>query len=143
GKIFKIYKYRTMRPNAERQGALFATKNDPRTTRVGKIFRQMRIDELPQILNVLKGNMSFIGPRPERPEFVEELEQLMPFYATRHLTKPGLTGWAQINYEYASTLQENLKKLQYDLFYIKNRSLILDLKILLKTLGIILSRKGQ
>ena len=143
GKGFKIFKYRTMRRDAEKQGVLFAVKNDDRITRVGKIFRKTRIDELPQVINVLKGDMSFIGPRPERPEFVDELEQMMPFYATRHLTKPGVTGWAQINYDYAASLEENLKKLQYDLYYIKNRSLPLDLKIALKTLGIILSRKGQ
>lgn len=143
GKHFKIFKYRTMRRDAECQGMLFAAKDDDRVTRVGRVYRKARIDELPQVINVFKGDMSFIGPRPERPEFVQELEQMMPFYATRHLTRPGLTGWAQINYEYAASLEENLKKLQYDLYYIKNRSLLLDIKILLKTLGIILSRKGQ
>jgi len=143
GKIFKIYKYRTMRRNAETQGALWAKKDDDRITRVGRFLRKTRLDELPQIINVLKGDMSFIGPRPERPEFVEELTEMMPFYPTRHLTKPGLTGWAQIKYEYAASFEENLKKLQYDLYYIKNRTLILDFKIMLKTLGIIIGRKGQ
>ena len=143
GKVFRILKYRTMRRDAERQGALWATKDDDRITRTGRFLRKTRLDELPQVINILKGDMSFIGPRPERPNFVEELTDMMPFYATRHLTKPGLTGWAQINYEYAASFEENLKKLQYDLYYIKNRTLLLDLKILLKTLGIVISRKGQ
>jgi exopolysaccharide biosynthesis polyprenyl glycosylphosphotransferase len=143
GKKFKIHKFRTMHRDAERQGALWAKKNDNRVTRIGRFLRRTRIDEMPQIINVLKGEMSFIGPRPERPNFVDDLTEMMPYYPIRHLTKPGLTGWAQINYEYAASFEENLKKLQYDLYYIKNRSLILDLKILLKTLGIIISRKGQ
>jgi len=142
-KIFKIYKYRSMRRNAEQQGALWAQKNDNRITRSGRFLRKTRLDELPQVINVLKGDMSFIGPRPERPKFVQELVEMMPFYSIRHLAKPGLTGWAQINYEYAASFEENLKKLQYDLYYIKNRSLLLDLKIALKTLGIMISRKGQ
>ncbi|MDD4994879.1 MAG: sugar transferase [Patescibacteria group bacterium] len=143
GKIFKIIKYRTMYRDAELQGALWAKRNDARITRVGRLLRKTRLDELPQIINVLKTDMSFIGPRPERPEFVADLERMMPFYALRHLTRPGLTGWAQINYEYAASYEENLKKLQYDLYYIKNRSLLLDFKILLKTAGIVISRKGQ
>lgn len=143
GRTFRILKYRTMRRDAEAQGALWAQKDDDRITRVGRFLRKTRLDELPQIINVLKGDMSIIGPRPERPNFVEELTEMMPYYPIRHLTKPGLTGWAQINYEYAASFEENLKKLQYDLYYIKNRSLILDMKILLKTLGIVISRKGQ
>lgn len=143
GKIFKIHKFRTMRRDAERQGALWAKKNDNRVTRIGRFLRKTRLDELPQIMNVIKGEMSFIGPRPERPNFVEDLTEIMPYYPIRHLTKPGLTGWAQINYEYAASFEENLKKLQYDLYYIKNRSLLLDLKILLKTLGIVISQRGQ
>lgn len=143
GKAFKIHKFRTMRRDAERQGALWATKDDDRITKVGRFLRKTRIDEIPQIMNIIKGEMSFIGPRPERPNFVEDLTEMMPYYPIRHLTKPGLTGWAQINYEYAASFEENLKKLQYDLYYIKNRTLLLDLKILLKTFGIVISQKGQ
>jgi len=143
GKQFKVYKFRTMRVDAEKDGAKFASKNDARITGVGKFLRLTRIDELPQIINVLKGEMSFVGPRPEQPGFVEELKKMMPFYDVRHIIKPGLTGWAQINYQYAATLEENLKKLQYDLFYIKNRSLVLDGLILLKTLNIISKLRGR
>jgi len=142
-KTFKIFKYRSMRRDAERQGVLWAQKDDDRITPSGRFLRKTRLDELPQVLNVIKGDMSFIGPRPERPEFVRDLVEMMPFYSIRHLVKPGLTGWAQINYEYAASFEENLKKLQYDLYYIKNRSLLLDFKIALKTLGIMISRKGQ
>ncbi len=143
GKKFKIYKFRTMKIDAEKDGAQFAKDGDARITRVGKFLRRTRLDELPQIVNVLKNEMSFIGPRPEQPEFVEELKRVMPFYDIRHIIKPGLTGWAQINYYYAATIKENLKKLQYDLFYIKNRSIILDGAILLKTLNIILKLRGR
>jgi exopolysaccharide biosynthesis polyprenyl glycosylphosphotransferase len=143
GKIFKIYKFRTMKVDAEKNGAQFTKNRDSRVTRIGNFLRKTRLDELPQVINILKNEMSFIGPRPERPEFVEELKKMVPFYDVRHIIKPGLTGWAQINYHYAATLEENLKKLQYDLFYIKNRSLILDSLILLKTLNIILKLRGQ
>ncbi|MEK7211718.1 MAG: exopolysaccharide biosynthesis polyprenyl glycosylphosphotransferase [Patescibacteria group bacterium] len=143
GRKYTIYKLRTMVQNAEGAGAQFAGMNDARITPVGQFLRKTRLDELPQIWNVLRGEMSFIGPRPERPEFVAELTRQMPFYAVRHLIKPGLTGWAQINYPYAGTLEENLKKLEYDLYYIKNRSLLLDITILFKTLNIILRFKGR
>lgn len=147
GKKFKMIKFRTMhhpvgQDSAEAEGAQFATKNDPRITTVGKWLRKLRIDELPQVWNVLKGDMSFIGPRPERPEFVEQLTERMPYYALRHLTRPGLTGWAQVRYRYASTLDDNLIKLQYDLFYVKNRSIILDAAILLKTINTVLRSQG-
>lgn len=142
GKIFEIIKFRTMRVDAEKDGAQFASAEDNRVTKVGGFLRATRIDEFPQTLNVLRGEMSFLGPRPERPEFVEKLQKKMPFYALRHLIKPGLTGWAQINYQYAGTIEENLKKLQYDLFYIKNRSALLDSMILLKTINTLLRKKG-
>lgn len=143
GKEFWIYKFRTMIADAEKNGAVFAQMKDPRVTKFGKLMRKTRIDELPQVWNVLRGEMSFIGPRPERPEFVAALQAAMPFYNLRHLVKPGLTGWAQINFPYAGTIEENLKKLQYDLYYVKNRSLILDLAILLKTINIVLRWMGR
>ncbi|PIR66400.1 MAG: hypothetical protein COU51_03920 [Parcubacteria group bacterium CG10_big_fil_rev_8_21_14_0_10_36_14] len=143
GRPFKIYKFRTMIKNAENGNAVFAQKSDSRVTPFGKFLRKTRIDELPQILNVLRGEMSFIGPRPERPEFVEELSQKASFYPLRHLSKPGLTGWAQINYPYAGNIEENVKKLQYDIYYIKNRSFLLDATIILKTFNIILRFKGR
>lgn len=142
GKRFLIWKFRTMKQDAEMSGAQFATKNDPRITAVGKILRGLRIDELPQIWNVLRGDMSFVGPRPERPEFVEQLTQRMPYYALRHLTRPGLTGWAQVRYRYASSIDDSLVKLQYDLYYVKHRSLILDAAILLKTINTVLRSQG-
>lgn len=143
GKPFTLYKFRTMVANAEALGKpQFASKNDPRITKIGGILRKTRMDELPQVWNVLRGDMSFVGPRPERPEFVEELVRQMPFYALRHLTRPGLTGWAQVKFPYAGTIEDNLKKLQYDLYYIKHRSPLLDAAITLKTIGIILRRQG-
>lgn len=145
GKPFKIWKLRTMRTDAEKYGPQFtsSTKTDPRITRIGKLFRQLRIDELPQIWNVVRGDLSFIGPRPERPEFVEPLAERMPYYQLRHLTRPGLTGWAQVLFlTPTASLEDNLTKLQYDLYYIKHRSLLLDLAIALKTIGIILRRQG-
>jgi exopolysaccharide biosynthesis polyprenyl glycosylphosphotransferase len=142
-KPFRIYKLRTMRQDAEASGVpQFAQKDDPRITKIGKFLRATRLDELPQIWNVLRGDMSLIGPRPERPEFVTELVAQMPYYSLRHLTRPGLTGWAQVQFPYASTFEENLKKLQYDLYYIKHRSLMLDIAILLKTVRIVLKRMG-
>jgi len=144
GKPFTLYKFRTMVANAEQVGRpQFATQNDPRVTRMGRFLRHSHLDELPQIWNVIRGDMSLIGPRPERPEFVQQLTQQMPFYALRHLTRPGVTGWAQVNFPYAATLEDNIKKLQYDLYYIKHRSLMLDLAILLKTIRIMLKRIGQ
>lgn len=145
GSTFRIWKFRTMHTDAEKFGPQFTSdaKNDPRLFTVGRILRQLRIDELPQIWNVLRGDLSFIGPRPERPEFVEPLLERMPYYALRHLTRPGLTGWAQVMFLTPNaSLEDNLKKLQYDLYYIKNRSPLLDLAILLKTIGIVLRRQG-
>ncbi len=143
GKIFNLIKFRSMVQNAEKDKAIWSDKNDPRITKVGKILRKTLIDELPQSINILKGEMSLIGPRPERPEFVEQLEKEIPFYQMRHLIKPGLTGWAQVNYKYGNTTKDALEKLQYDLFYLKNRSLILDLKIILKTINVALKGGTQ
>ncbi len=145
GRTFTLYKFRSMRQDAEADGRpklASDQKNDPRVTRIGKILRATSLDELPQIWNILRGDMSVIGPRPERPEFVEELTRQMPFYALRHLTRPGVTGWAQVNFRYASSFADNIKKLQYDLYYIKHRSFMLDLSILLKTIRIVLRRIG-
>ncbi|MFA6410772.1 MAG: exopolysaccharide biosynthesis polyprenyl glycosylphosphotransferase, partial [Candidatus Buchananbacteria bacterium] len=143
GVNFLTLKFRSMKLDAEKEGPQWAEKDDPRTTRVGKFLRKTRIDEIPQLISVFKGEMSLIGPRPERPEFVELLEKEIPFYRERLLVKPGLTGWAQINFPYGASKQDALEKLQYDLFYIKNRSLTLDLNILLKTTRIVLSRQGR
>lgn len=143
GKPFRIWKFRTMRQDAEADGKpQWATEKDPRITGVGRFLRTTRIDELPQIWNVLKGEMSLIGPRPERPEFVEELTRQMPYYALRHLTRPGLTGWAQVKFPYAGTVEDNLQKLQFDLYYIKHRSLVIDAAIILRTVGVMLRRQG-
>jgi exopolysaccharide biosynthesis polyprenyl glycosylphosphotransferase len=138
GRPFYLIKFRTMIEDAEKFGPQWAQENDPRVTPVGKILRKTHLDELPQLINILKGEMSFVGPRPERPEFVEELRQKIPFYDLRHLVKPGLTGWAQLNFRYGASIEDAREKLEYDLYYIKNRSLILDLAIILKTLSIIL-----
>ena len=143
GRKFMAVKFRTMYQNAETSGPQWAQKDDPRVTKAGKWFRKTRIDELPQLLNVLRGEMSFIGPRPERPEFIEKLKEIIPFYETRLLVKPGLTGWAQINFPYGASEEDAMQKLQYDLYYIKNRSLALDLSILLKTIKTVLSGGGQ
>jgi len=143
GKTFTLIKFRTMITDAERNGAQWATENDHRVTRIGKILRKTRLDELPQIWNILKGDMSFIGPRPERPEFIENLKKEIPFYDMRHLIQPGLSGWAQINFPYGSSVKDAMEKLQYDLYYIKNRSVILDLSIALKTLAVMFSQKGR
>lgn len=137
GRIFTIWKFRTMKVGAENNGPQFAAIGDSRVTAVGKILRLSRLDELPQAINILKNEMSFIGPRPERPEFVAELQKLMPYYNARHLIKPGLTGWAQVNYDYTDSFQGNLMKLQFDLFYIKNRSFLVDAITLLKTIKLI------
>lgn len=143
GVIFEIYKFRTMVKNSESNGVVFATSNDVRITPFGKMMRKSRIDELPQFFNVLKGDMAVIGPRPERPFFVEEIARVMPFYETRHVIKPGLTGWAQVNYSYGESIEESLIKLQYDLYYIKHRSIFLDLSITFKTITTVLFYRGQ
>lgn len=143
GATFALIKFRSMVRDAEKDGAQWAQQEDRRITKVGEFLRKSRLDELPQLWNVFKGEMSFIGPRPERPEFVETLEQQIPFYQTRHLVKPGLTGWAQINFPYGASVEDAMEKLQYDLYYIKNRSLVLDLGIVLKTVKIVMSRKGR
>jgi len=142
-KPFKIIKLRTMVKNAEKAGAQWAQKNDSRITPFGKILRKTRIDELPQFINIFKGDMALIGPRPERPEFVKELKEKIPFYETRHIIKPGLTGWAQVNAKYASSDDDALEKLQYDLYYIKERSLFLDFRIVVKTISTIVFFRGQ
>jgi len=143
GNVFKIVKFRTMIKNAEKEGAVFATLNDRRITPFGKFLRKSRMDELPQFINILKGDMAVIGPRPERPIFVSEIAKVMPFYETRHVIKPGLTGWAQVNYSYGETIDDSLIKLQYDLYYIKHRSIFLDVNIVFKTLGTVLLYRGQ
>lgn len=143
GTLFKIVKLRSMVVNAEKDGAVWAQKNDVRITRFGKFLRRTRIDEIPQFYNILKGDMSLIGPRPERPEFIKDLEHKIPFYAIRNVAKPGLTGWAQVNYPYANTIEEQEIKLRYDLFYIKRRDAFLDFKIIIKTITTVLFFKGQ
>lgn len=141
--LFTIFKFRTMVVNAEGKKAQWATKDDARITSFGKFLRRSRLDEIPQFINVLKGEMSIIGPRPERPFFVSELSRSIPFYETRHIIKPGLTGWAQVNTRYGASVEESLTKLQYDLYYIKHRSPFLDLNIILKTLSTVLYYRGQ
>ncbi len=143
GVPFEILKLRTMIVNAESNGAVFTTTNDRRITAFGKFLRKTRIDEIPQVVNILKGEMAIIGPRPERPEFVKEIAERMPFYETRHIVKPGLTGWAQVNYSYGESIDDSLIKLQYDLYYIKHRSFYLDLNITLKTITTVLFYRGQ
>ncbi len=143
GKPFKVIKFRSMAADAEqRSGAQWATDDDPRITRVGKFLRRVRLDELPQLLNILRGDLHLIGPRPERPEFISELEREIPFYNVRLAVKPGLTGWAQIKYRYGSSVEETMVKLQYDLYYIRNRSPVLDLKILFRTVWKVVSFSG-
>jgi sugar transferase (PEP-CTERM system associated) len=143
GRPFTIFKFRSMYVDAERRGqARWATKDDPRITRVGRILRRTRLDELPQLFNVLRGDMSFIGPRPERPEFVDRLAAQIPYYNERHRIRPGLTGWAQINYRYSDSFESSKEKLCYDLYYLKNRSLFLDLVITQQTMRILISGEG-
>ena len=143
GRIFVLNKFRSMRVDAERaSGATWATAGDPRVTRVGRLLRTTRLDELPQLVNVLLGHMSFIGPRPERPEFVQLLQRQIPFYRERLSVKPGLTGWAQIRYPYGASVADAVEKLQFDLYYIKNLSLFLDLLILLGTIQVVLFGRG-
>ncbi len=131
--------------DAEKNGAQWAQEKDPRVTKTGKLLRIVRLDELPQLFNVLRGDMSFVGPRPERPEFVfgVNLQRKIPFYQIRHLVKPGLTGWAQVNFSYGASVEDTMEKLQYDLFYIKNHSFAMDLQIILKTIKIVLSAGGR
>jgi len=140
---FNVLKFRSMTTDAEKNGAQFAQKNDARVTRIGAFIRKTRIDELPQIINVLKGDMSFIGPRPERPQFVLGFEKSIPHYSLRHTVKPGITGWAQICYPYGETEEDTRKKLQYDLYYIKNYSLFLDMTIMFQTVQVVLFGKGR
>ncbi len=142
GKEFKIYKFRSMVVDAEQYGAKMATRNDSRVTPFGKVLRMFRIDELPQVISIIKGDMQFIGPRPERKVFVDELNELLPFYNVRHLIKPGVTGWAQVKYKYGENLEDSIKKLEYDLYYIKNKSFTLDLRIIFKTVTTILFSRG-
>lgn len=142
-KPYQVLKFRTMRQDAEQEGqAVWASEHDPRITRVGHVLRKFRFDELPQFWNVLKGEMSFVGPRPERPEFVEKLKEQLPYYGERHTVKPGITGWAQINYPYGASEEDALRKLEYDLFYIKNLSLLFDIYIVLKTVKTVIVGEG-
>jgi len=143
GRLFKIYKLRSMVVNAEKDGAVWAGKNDTRITAFGKFLRKTRLDEFPQFINILKGEMSVIGPRPERPVFVDQLAKEIPFYPTRHIIKPGLTGWAQVSTSYGASVDDSLLKLQYDLYYIKHRNIFLDLNIVIKTLSTVLFFRGQ
>ncbi|MBU2939594.1 exopolysaccharide biosynthesis polyprenyl glycosylphosphotransferase [Lacinutrix sp. C3R15] len=143
GNTFNIIKFRTMITDAEKNGAVWASKNDTRITFFGKFLRKSRLDEIPQFINILKGDMSLIGPRPERPCFVEELSQVIPFYETRHIVKPGLTGWAQVKVRYGSSVDDSLLKLQYDLYYIKHRGFFLDANILIKTISTMIFFRGQ
>jgi len=143
GRIFKVVKFRTMRADAETlSGPQWASNNDPRVTRVGRFLRTSRLDEIPQMWCVLKGDMAFVGPRPERPEFVEMLSKEIPYYGVRHMVRPGVTGWAQVKYKYGSTVEDSREKLQYDLFYIKNASIGLDLAIMFLTVKTVLLRRG-
>jgi len=142
GRPFTVLKFRSMRTDAEARGPVWAAQRDPRVTRVGSFIRMTRIDELPQLLNVLRGEMSFIGPRPERPVFVAQLQQALPFYRDRALVKPGLTGWAQVNYPYGASVEDARAKLSYDLYYVKHRSLLLDLLILVATVRVVLFQRG-
>lgn len=137
GTIFTVYKLRTMKKDAEKNGAMWATKNDTRITKLGALLRKTHIDEIPQMLNIIKGDIALVGPRPERPEFVSELEQTIPYYFLRHAVRPGFTGWAQIKYRYARTLDDSKEKFEYDLYYLQNKNTLLDTGIILKTIQII------
>jgi sugar transferase (PEP-CTERM system associated) len=143
GKVFTVFKFRSMGHDAEKGGqARWAVARDPRVTRVGRVIRKLRIDELPQLFNVLRGEMSFVGPRPERPEFVDLLAAQIPFYAVRHSVKPGLTGWAQVRYSYGATVEQSVRKLEYDLYYVKNHTLALDILVLLETVRVVMLGEG-
>jgi len=143
GRLFNVIKFRSMRRDAEKDGKpIWAKAQDDRVTKVGKFIRKLRIDELPQLFSVLKGDMSLVGPRPERPFFVDQLTKEIPFYAVRHSVKPGVTGWAQVRYHYGATVEDSAEKLQYDLYYVKNHSLFLDMVVLFETVGVVLTGKG-
>ena len=143
GRMFTVHKFRSMLEDAEAEtGPIWAAVNDRRITRMGRFLRRSRLDELPQLWNVLMGDMSLVGPRPERPEFVRRLTQQIPFYGQRHIVRPGLTGWAQVRYTYGASVEDALEKLQYDLFYIKNMSIALDVFILFSTVKTVISSRG-
>ena len=142
GRLFNVIKFRSMRRDAESDGKpRWAASNDDRVTRSGRIIRKLRIDELPQLINVLRGDMSLVGPRPERPYFVDQLAREIPYYAVRHSVKPGITGWAQVRYHYSASLEDSVQKLQYDLYYVKNHTLFLDVVILFETVGVVRDRR--
>jgi len=141
-KPFTLYKFRSMKIDAEQNGAVWASENDPRLTKVGGFLRRTRLDEIPQLINVFRGEMNFVGPRPERPTFVKQLNKEIPFYRSRHQVAPGLTGWAQVKMGYANSVNGSLKKLQFDLYYVKNRNVFFDVLILLKTVHVVLTRSG-
>jgi exopolysaccharide biosynthesis polyprenyl glycosylphosphotransferase len=144
GRVFNVIKFRSMKTDAEADGKpIWAASNDERTTRVGRIIRKLRIDEIPQFWNILKGEMNFVGPRPERPHFVQQLAKEIPYFEHRHLVAPGLTGWAQIKYPYGASVVDSIQKLQYDLYYIKNQSLTLDIVIVFDTVKTVLFGKGR
>lgn len=143
GRLFYILKFRSMRPDAESGGAKWASKNDSRVTRIGQFIRKYRVDELPQLLNVYRGEMSFIGPRPERPQFVEQLIRDIPYYNQRHNVKPGIAGWAQLNYPYGASVEDSMEKLKFDLYYVKHQSFMLDMLILIRTVEVVLFGKGR
>jgi exopolysaccharide biosynthesis polyprenyl glycosylphosphotransferase len=142
GQRFVLLKFRSMKTNAEENGAVWATVGDPRVTGIGRLLRRTKLDELPQLLNVLRGEMSFVGPRPERPEFVAMLDERLPYYSLRHVVSPGITGWAQVSRGYGASEKDALEKLEYDLYYIKNMSILLDVRIMLRTIGVVLSGAG-
>jgi lipopolysaccharide/colanic/teichoic acid biosynthesis glycosyltransferase len=143
GKTFKVIKFRSMRRDAERDGKpRWASNADDRVTRVGRFIRRARIDELPQLINVILGEMSLVGPRPERPYFVDQLTREIPFYAVRHCVKPGVTGWAQVRYQYGASVDDAVQKLQYDLYYVKNHNLVLDTLVLFETVRVVLTGEG-
>lgn len=144
GKVFRLFKFRSMRIGAEAMsGPIFTQKHDPRITRVGRVIRKLRLDEVPQFINILKGDMDMVGPRPERPVFVKELQELIPYYILRHTVNPGLTGWAQVNYSYGDSLEDSKEKLQYDLYYIKHGSWFMDLFIIILTVKVVLCARGR
>jgi sugar transferase (PEP-CTERM system associated) len=143
GRVFEVIKFRSMRRDAEKDGRpRWASSNDNRVTRVGRVIRKLRIDELPQLFNVLVGEMSLVGPRPERPYFVDQLTQQVPFYSVRHCVKPGVTGWAQVRYQYGASVHDSVEKLQYDLYYVKNHTLVLDILVLIETVRVVLTGEG-
>jgi lipopolysaccharide/colanic/teichoic acid biosynthesis glycosyltransferase len=144
GRVFRVWKFRSMRSDAESDGVpRWATSSDDRVTRVGRFIRKVRIDEIPQIINVLAGDMSFIGPRPERPFFVEQLKQHIAYYDLRHRVRPGITGWAQVNYPYGASIDDAKRKFAYDLYYVKNNDVLLDFVILVQTVRVILFAQGS